>query len=172
MNNKTIIAVIFLLLNFLYSCQTTRYGFTKSDLAENYKFIERIMKNIDSLYTILSDTSKVVTTISEYDDIIEIENQRLKKYLLESKFIDGYDYVDEDIYYIGYSPESTNIKEEDIIKIYTHGIKLKSRFNGEIIWFLFKYGRNKVWKYECFKDCNNYLGWTPELEPVVPCDKK
>jgi len=172
MKNITITAVIILLLILLNSCQTTKYGFTKQELEKNYEFVERIMKNIDSLNIILNDTSKVVTTISKYADIIEIEKNWLKEYLLESKFLDGYDYVDENIFFIGYSPESTNIIDNNVIKIYTHGIKLKSRYNGEIIWFLFQNEEPKVWKYSSFAKCNNFIGWTPELEPVVPCDKK
>ncbi len=154
----------------LSSCQTANSDFTKQELKKNYEFVESVLKNIDSLNFILSDTSKVVTTISEHQENIRIETNWLKEYLQENKFIEGYDYVGEDLYYNFYNLDIGNNSEEK--KVYTHGIKLKSKYNGEIIWFLF--GKDAIYtsKYKGFKKCNNYLERVQELKYVIPCDKK
>lgn len=154
----------------LSSCQTANSDFTKQELKNNYEFVESVLKNIDSLNFILSDTSKVVTTISKHKVDIRIEANWLKEYLLENKFIEGYDYVGEDLYYNFYILDIGNNSEEK--KVYTHGIKLKSKYNGEIIWFLF--GKDAIYssKYKGFEKCNNYLERVQELKYVIPCDKK
>src|SRR5690606_18040677 len=95
---------------------------------------------------------------------IRIEANWLKEYLLENKFIEGYDYVGEDLYYNFYILDIGNNSEEK--KVYTHGIKLKSKYNGEIIWFLF--GKDAIYssKYKGFEKCNNYLERVQELKYV------
>ncbi len=156
----------------LSSCQTTNNSFTNQELKKNYEFVESVLKNIDSLNLIISDTSKVITTISEHQENIRIVTKWLKEYLLENKFTEGFDYVDEDIYYMKYNSKLGDYSEENTRKAYTHGIKLKSKYNGEIIWFLFGKDAISTSKYKGFEKCNNYLERVQELKYVIPCDKE
>ncbi|MBP7509774.1 MAG: hypothetical protein KA807_18320 [Prolixibacteraceae bacterium] len=160
---QVVLLIIFLLQ--LNSCQTTKYGFNKSDLKANYKIVEKIINNVDSLYSIFSDPSLVDKNIFLNKKNIEISNAILTEHILENKFLNGYDFVDEDITEF-YSDDPKIVKHF----YYEHKIKIKSRYNGEIIWFVFINETGTVWKFASFYFCNNYNERSPHNP--VPCDKK
>jgi len=161
---KTIIKLAFFILIFqIYGCHTY-YGLNRSELNDNYKFVEYIMSNIDSLDSIFSDTTKVDSYISLDRKEIQREIRRITRHITENKFLDGYDFVDEDL------KKYEEARDSGIYYFYRHRIKIKSRYNGDIIWFVFFIDPPNTWKFSQFHFCNNYNVQTPDS--AFPCDKK
>jgi len=162
---KTIMKIVLLIiiLTQLISCKSY-YGFSKSDLEKNYKFVEYIMNNIDSLYTILSDTSKIYFSSSMTKERIQYRVDNLFEHYNENRFIMGYNYVDDDF-------KAVYNHSSNTIAYYLHCIKIRSKYNDDIIWFEFTIDEPRTsWKLLAFHFCNNYNA--QRMSPELPCDKK
>ena len=156
------IFILIIILTQLFGCKSY-YGFNKSDLEKNYKFVEYIMNNIDSLQIIFSDTLKMNVSSSMNNDIIKFLVDNFNEHYIKNRFFDGYDYVDDDIIAV-YDNNASKIL------YYLHKIKVKSRYNNEIIWFEFIKKSSIKWKLLLFYFCNNYNA--QKMSPDLPCDKK
>ena len=162
---KTIIKILILmtLITQLFSCKSY-YGFSKSELEVNYKFVDYIMNNIDSLKSIFNDNSKFIHANDMSEEIKQLRIDRLKNHILINRFLNGYTYEDEEFRAI-YDYSRINII------CYEHSIKIKSIYNDDIIWFEFiNYEPRTSWKFLSFYFCNNYNA--QKMSPELPCDKK
>lgn len=154
---------VIILISILIGCQTTKYDIKKSELKKNYKLVEYLIDNLDSLHIIFSDSSKVDKIFAINEEMRIAKINRLYNYVMKHKIIDGYNFVNEEIEAI-YEPI------EFKIDFYLHNIKIKSKFDGKIIWFIFTSKSKNNWKLLTFYFCNNYNERL--LGPDVPCDSE
>jgi len=154
---------VIILISILISCQTTKYDIKKSELKKNYKLVEYLIDNKDSLYSIFSDLSKVSKSFAINEERIKSKVNSFYNYIVTHKFFGGYDFVDEEI-------EALHETIGDKILFYLHNIKIKSKYDGKIIWFLFTSESKENWKLSRFHFCNNYNERL--LGPDVPCDSE
>ena len=152
-----------MLISILISCQTTKYDIKKSELKKNYKLVEYLINNKDSLYSIFGDSSIVYESFAINDEMRESEAKSLYNYIIAHRFLIGYNFVDEEI-------EALHDTIGDKILFYLHNIKIKSKYDGQIIWFIFTSDNKNNWKLTNFYFCNNYNEQL--LSPDVPCDSE
>jgi len=161
MKTISVISGIILILLIFNSCKNY-YGFEKTELKQNYLYVDYLIKNTDSLYIVFQDTLKVHKSNSTDEWTLRFTSDLLKKNIIKGKFQDGYDFVDEKIEYVYADREK---KEID----YFHYIKIRSKQNKGIIWFEFINESRTSWKLISFHFCNNFNERL--MSPEVPCDK-
>ncbi len=162
MKTITVISGIIVIMLTFNSCKNY-YGFEKSELKQNYLYVDYLIKNADSLYFVFQDTLKVHKINSTDERSLRFTSDLLKKNIIKGKFKDGYDFVDEDFYAV--QDNSTRI-----ILWYNHLIKIRSKNNKDIIWFEFINDEPRTtWKLIMFYFCNNFDERL--MSPEIPCDK-
>lgn len=162
MKSINVISLIIFIMLTVNSCKNY-YGIEKSELKQNYLYVEHLIKNADSLYNIFQDKLKVDESNSKDEWTLRFTSDLLKKNIIEGKFQDGYDFEDEEIHQVYDNEERKNYS-------FLYLIKIRSKYNQDIIWFEFLKETNSSWKLLSFYFCNNYQ--EQKQSPLAPCDKK
>jgi len=162
MKKISVISGIILILLIFNSCKNY-YGFEKSELKQNYLYVDYLIKNTDSLYFVFQDTSKVHKINSIDEKRLRFTSDLLKEHIFKNRFQDGYDFVDADFYAV------QDLSTKKILR-YNHLIKIRSKYNKDIIWFEFiNYEPKTSWKLIMFYFCNNFNA--QKMSPEIPCNK-
>lgn len=162
MKTINVILVIIIIILSVNSCKNY-YGFERTELKQNYLYVDYLIKNADSLYFVFQDTSKVHKIKNKDERSLRFTSDLLQKNIKKGKFQDGYDFVDEDFYAV----QDNSTKK---ILWYNHLIKIRSKYNKDIIWFEFNNDEPKTtWKLMMFYFCNNYNA--RKMSPEIPCER-
>ncbi|HPO63843.1 MAG TPA: hypothetical protein PK762_12255 [Candidatus Kapabacteria bacterium] len=162
MKTINILAVIIFMILTFNSCKNYN-GIEKSELKQNYLYVDYLIKNADSLYFVFQDISKVHKSNSSDEWTLRFTSDLLKKNIINGKFQDGYDFEDDETHQVYDNQERKNFS-------FLHLIKIRSKYNQDIIWFEFIKETNSSWKLHSFYFCNNYQ--EQKMSPQLPCDKK
>ena len=146
---KTINVILVIIFIIAVSSCKNYDGFERTELKQNYLYVDYLIKNADSLYIIFHDTLKVHENRSIDEKRILYSSNLLKEHIIENKIQDGYDFV------------MMNTKVYDNRKenySFLHLIKIRSKHDQDIPWFEFIKETNSPWKLLSFYFCNNYRG--------------
>lgn len=158
---KKLILLLIILSLVTLGCATQKYS-QFPDYKGNIEIVKNIIKNYDNLDVYLNESDICDSIFLKYS--IKYEIKFLKEHIIKNKFYEGYNFeIIDDLSYGKIGSES--------ISFQTNGIKIRSNFNNDIIWFYFNVDIGKTkWKLNSISFCNNpeQRAWGED----VPCDKK
>ena len=144
---KTILLLVIVLL--LYSCHTLILP--KEELKWNYKMIDRIVQNPDSLNFFLRDPviTSVYSSNYEKDEKLKLIKMVINK-LKNNDYKDGYSIVEEKIEDKSYEMKDYYNKGNDYrsytINLFFHSMFIKSNKTGKKVFFMFRNLDNRNWE--------------------------
>lgn len=171
--NMKFLKLIFLIfISLEISCSTIN---EKSilDNESNVFTVKQIIENYLNLEKYLNNKSISDTFLLNFGFKYEIPS--LKDHIIKNKFYEGYRFEITDsitkIFILTHNFTGEKPLFDTNNYVISNLIKIRSNFNNEIIWFVFKYYKDqKLWKLRFAHYCNNYN--ERALGEVDSCDKK